>query len=734
MIASQALATQAIDLTGASQKKRVSRVLVVEDCPTQAHQLQGILASEHLEVDSAPDAECGLALFENKAFDLVITDIGLPGMSGIDLCARIKNHPNKGNVPVVLLTSLSDPMNIIRGLECGADNFVRKPCEAGHLLARVHGFLDKKASRKNGKRHAGVEVEFQGKTLTINSDREQILDVLIATFEDIVRTNQDLQTSQAELASAKRKVDEYARKLEGRVRTTEDKRNRAEQALLERERCYRGLVEFSPDAMLISRANKIVFANKPCLKLFGASIPEQVLGKSILDFIHPDYHDLVADRVRLLESGRPVPLSEEKIIRIDGTLVDVEISAAPFREDGVPTVQIVCRDISDRKTLEAQFQQAQKMEAVGKLAGGIAHDFNNLLTIILGLSEFLVMQLPDEDPMRGSILEIQKAGERAAHLTRQLLAFSRKAVVEPKVLDLNALVENTEKMLQRLIGEDVHLAVTLEPALSGVKADAGQIEQVIMNLAVNARDAMPRGGKLTITTSNVELDHDYAMLHPRVLPGSYVLLAVRDTGCGMSHQTKAHIFEPFFTTKGPGKGTGLGLATVYGIVTQSGGHLEVDTELGQGTSFNIYLPAVQIRQPSSDSCHGIKLAPHGTETVLLVEDEDAVRSVTKLALQALEYTVLEAETGAEAIRICERHKEPIHLLITDVVMPQMGGQQVATHVAACRPGIKVLFLSGYTDDAIVRHGILRSEVAFLQKPFTQIALGRKVREVLDQIP
>lgn len=731
------MSTLAIHPVGTSQlppRKRTSRVLVVEDCPTQAFQLQGTLASEYLEVEMASDGEAGLALFEASDFDLVITDIGLPGMSGIELCEQIKRHPRKGDVPVVLLTSLSDPMNIIRGLECGADNFIRKPFDARNLLARVNTFLDKKASRRNGKAHSGVQVDFQGKTLTVNSDREQILDVLIATFEDIVRTNQELQASKTELASAKRQVDEYARKLEGRVRITEEKRNRAEQALVESERRYRGLVEFSPDAMFISRANKIVFANKPCLKLFAALSPEQVLGKSILDFIHPDYHGLVRERIRALESGKPVPLSEEKIVRLDGRLVDVEISASPFLEDGVPAVQIVCRDISDRKTLEAQFQQAQKMEAVGKLAGGVAHDFNNLLTVILGFSAFLEAQLPATDPMKGSILEIKKAGERAAHLTRQLLAFSRKAVVEPKVLDLNALVADTEKMLQRLIGEDIRLTATFDPALGRVRADAGQIEQVIVNLAVNARDAMPQGGELAIATRNVELGDDYAMLHPQVKPGRYVMLSVRDNGSGMSQETKAHIFEPFFTTKGPGKGTGLGLATVYGIITQSGGHLEVDTELGQGTSFNVYLPLVDVCRTTSDSAFGTKIVPHGKETILIVEDEGEVRAVTRLALQALGYTVLEAVNGDQAIRVCERHGAPIHLLVTDVVMPGMGGQQVAERVAACKPGMRVLFVSGYTDDAVVRHGVLTSEVAFLQKPFTHASLGRKVREVLDQEP
>jgi PAS domain S-box-containing protein len=510
-------------------------------------------------------------------------------------------------------------------------------------------------------------------------------------------------------------------------------RKRSEKALTESEQRFRRLVEYSPDAMFINRQNKIVFLNNPCLKLFGASAPQQVIGRPVLDFIHPDYHAVVKERVRrLVELGEPVPLIEEKIVRLDGTTVDVEISASPFLDEGVTAIQVVCRDVSDRKKLEQQYHQAQKMEAIGQLAGGVAHDFNNLLTIISGYSELLVSRFPANDPTRGLIQEIHKAGERAALLTRQLLSFSRKAVIEPRVLDLNAIVTDTEKMLRRLIGEDIGLTTVLDPALGQVKADAGQIEQIIVNLAVNARDAMPKGGKLTIETHNVELDESYAAMHPEVKPGPYVMLAVSDTGCGMSEETKARIFEPFFTTKGVGKGTGLGLATVFGIVKQSGGHVGVYSEPGRGATFKVYLPPVEERVPSGKSLHGLKVAPHGSETILLVEDEDAVRGITRLALQMHGYTVLEAKNGAEALKFCEQRQGPIHLLITDVVMPDMGGREVAESMTAFKPGIKILYLSGYTDDAVVRHGILQAEVAFLQKPFSPIALANKVREVLDQ--
>jgi CheY-like chemotaxis protein len=335
--------------------------------------------------------------------------------------------------------------------------------------------------------------------------------------------------------------------------------------------------------------------------------------------------------------------------------------------------------------------------------------------------------------MTGFVREIQKAGERATRLTQQLLAFSRKAVVESRVLDLNALVTDTEKMMRRLIGEDIMLTTVLAPTLGRIKGDPGQIEQVIVNLVVNSRDAMSQGGKLTIETRDVEFDIDYTMMHPRVKPGRYVMLGVTDTGIGMTKETQSHMFEPFYTTKGLGKGTGLGLAMIYGIVTQGGGHFEVHSELGRGTSFKVYFPSVDESLPiGRKSSHGAHDAPRGDETILLVEDEEAVRKITKITLQSLGYTVLEAANGREALHLCEQHPDPIHLMITDVVMPEIGGRQVAEILATCRPQTKVLFISGYTDDAVVRHGIQQSEAAFLQKPFKAASLAKKVRAVLDR--
>jgi PAS domain S-box-containing protein len=390
-------------------------------------------------------------------------------------------------------------------------------------------------------------------------------------------------------------------------------------------------------------------------------------------------------------------------------------------------------DITERKKLEEQFRQAQKMEAIGQLAGGVAHDFNNLLTVISGYSEILLGSSGIEEGKKGLIREIGKAGERAASLTRQLLAFSRKQILEPRALDLNALIRDEEKMLRRLIGEDVTLATALDPALKRVKADPGQLEQVIMNLVVNARDAMPQGGRLTIETKSADLDGEYAKTHPRISAGRYVMLAVSDSGVGMTPEVKARIFEPFFTTKGMGKGTGLGLATVYGIVEQSGGHIDVYSEPGHGTSFKIFLPPVEEQRPSERPANGAMAMPEGSETILVVEDEDAVRAIALHSLQSCGYNVLEASDGKQALQRCEKHPGRIDLIVTDVVMPEMPGRLFVEHLAKTRPETKVLYMSGYTDDAVIRHGILQADTAFLQKPFTPQGLAKKVREVLDHL-
>jgi two-component system cell cycle sensor histidine kinase/response regulator CckA len=399
----------------------------------------------------------------------------------------------------------------------------------------------------------------------------------------------------------------------------------------------------------------------------------------------------------------------------------------------VPAVERELREAARRqehKRVEAQLLQSQKMEVVGRLAGGVAHDFNNLLTVILGYSELAEEMLNQDDVALAYLRNVGQAAERAAGLTRQLLAFARQQVIEPKVIHINDLILNLDKLLRRLIGEDIELVTLPAPNLGQVKVDPGQIEQVLVNLAVNARDAMPEGGKLTIETAPAILDEEYARQHAEVAPGEYIMLAVSDTGIGMDETIQAHVFEPFFTTKEPGKGTGLGLATCYGIIKQSNGYIWLYSEPGRGTTFKIYLPRVEdtVVSPQRDTR---STTPYGTETILFVEDEPMVRDISVQALRMQGYTVLEAVNGHEALRVAEEYEGDIHLLVTDVVMPQMGGTELAKRLPATYPDIKILFTSGYTDKAIVHHNVLAPGIAFLQKPFTPGTLTSKVREALD---
>ena len=506
-------------------------------------------------------------------------------------------------------------------------------------------------------------------------------------------------------------------------------RKRSEEKVRESEARLRVLVEQLP-AVLWTVDRELKFTSALGAGFARLKIkPEQILGTSLLDYFETNDQTFLP-----IAAHRRAVAGEPMTFHVEWKSGSYACHVEPLKDSDGQVSGAICMslDITDRKQLEEQLRQAQKMEAVGRLAGGIAHDFNNLLMVIQGYGDLLAERLPAGDPLRRNAEQIQMASQKASSLTRQLLAFSRKQMLAPKILNVQSVVADMEKILRRLIGEDIQLETSSAQDLGLIKADRSQIEQVILNLAVNARDAMPQGGRLTIETANVELDASYS--HPPAVlsPGKYVMLAVTDNGCGMDAETQAHVFEPFFTTKEKGKGTGLGLATVYGVVKQSGGYVWVYSEPGRGTSFKIYLPRVE-ESAAPASRDGNRMAgtlERGSETILLVEDEKGVRELAREYLTSSGYTVIEAENGHTALELAAMHVGPIHLLLTDVVMPGISGKELAERVGQVRPGIKIIYMSGYTDQAVVHHGILENDAVLLQKPFTLLTLAGKLREIL----
>ncbi|HUK90174.1 MAG TPA: PAS domain S-box protein, partial [Blastocatellia bacterium] len=520
-------------------------------------------------------------------------------------------------------------------------------------------------------------------------------------------------------------------------------RRQNEQALRRSEARLAGILNIADDAVIsINEKQTIILFNEGAQQVFGYS-RDEVLGHPLSMLLPERFHEHGRD-VELFRQSKDVvrKMGERREIfgrRKDGAEFPAEASISKLETSDERVLTVMLRDITERKRTEEalrhseeQLRQSQKMEAVGRLAGGIAHDFNNLLTAIIGYSELASLRINPADPISGNLDEIAKAAQRAASLTAQLLAFSRKQMLQPRVLDLSEQVRDIEEMLRRVIGEDIDLITILDSELWRVRVDPNQVQQVIVNLAVNARDAMPEGGTLTIETANIEVDEQYAQDHPGAGPGPHVLLAITDTGVGMNKETKEHIFEPFFTTKEMGKGTGLGLSTVYGIIRQSGGNVWVSSEPGKGSSFTIILPAIQSPEHEAERTVLSGSVTQGQETVLVVEDQETVLKLVRDILEHQGYRVLHALRPSDAITICNEYDGPIHLMITDVIMPQMNGRQLADYVAPTRPDMRVLFMSGYTDNAMVKEGILGPGAAFIQKPFQMSSLLYSVRDVLGK--
>jgi PAS domain S-box-containing protein len=502
----------------------------------------------------------------------------------------------------------------------------------------------------------------------------------------------------------------------------------AQRELREREEQFQKLAHASFDAIVITQDGVLREVNRGFLEIFGFDRMEEVLGRPVTDLVAEESRAEVERRYAGNVEGTYELLGRRR----DGKRLLLEATAGSHTIGGAPARITALRDMTERRALEEQVRQVQKMEAVGRLAGGVAHDFNNLLTVITINTELLLDDCERDDPRRADLQEVRKAAETAAGLTRQLLAFSRQQVIEPRVVVLDDVVRRTQQLLTRLIGEDIDLGTHFGTAPCVIHIDPGQLEQVIVNLVVNARDAMPTGGKLSIETSVVDIDEGFAAAHPPATRGRYAMLSVSDTGIGMDAETRARIFEPFFTTKGQGEGTGLGLATVYAIVEQSGGYIWVDSEPGKGATFRTYLPLYESAELPVSEDHVRQPAVRGTETVLLVEDAQAVRDVARRALEEHGYDVVDAPSASAALELAANLGRPVHLLLTDVVMPEMSGRVLAERIATLQPTAKVLYMSGYTDDAVIRHGVLRATTPFLQKPFTALALAARVREVLDR--
>jgi PAS domain S-box-containing protein len=820
------------------------RILLVEDSATQAEALRATLEGARFTVVHAESGEAAIAALDDGGFDLVVSDVMMPGISGYELCRIVKERPDTRGLPFVLLTSLNDPMAIVRGLECGADNYVTKPYTPSYLLARIRNTLDKYTLREGSKTSMGVNVRFLDTTFTITSDREQILDLFISSIEDVVRANEALQVSQRELSAAQQQLEKFASRM-------------AHQAQVSAEK-YSALMHSASDAIFVlDSEHRITEANARATELLGAPVEElrgrllyelatplsrdvlrehlmvlqgsdrttapdlefrhpvlgyvyfdlaasrtathdgeltlailhdvterraaaermrlseaqlakaqelahlasfefdaltgsinlsaelyRIFGRSreqvqhtvsaLLECVHPDDREALQQAGRALLAGATIGAHECRIVRPDGAIRHVHVRAEVHLGDSGSAGRLLgtVQDVTDWKQLEQQLQQSQKMEAIGRLAGGIAHDFNNLLTVITSYSDLALAEVEPDSQLRADLTEIRRAAESAASLTGQLLAFSRKQVVQPRPLVVEEVLREFDKVLRRIVGEDVEFVVTPGEGDAQVLADRGQIEQVVMNLVVNARDAMPAGGRLTIETATVDLQPGHT-LGIDLPPGGYRRLSVSDTGSGIEPRVMERIFEPFFTTKAPGQGTGLGLSTVHGIVKQLGGDVRVTTAPGAGTTFEVFLPIVTTDSGSSGPTPVPGLRRRGSETVLIVEDEPGLRALARRLLEAKGYTVLEARNGDEALEICESAGQRIDLVLTDVIMPGLNVRTMVERLSGSCAGVKVLFMSGYTDDDIMRSGLADPHVAFLQKPFTPQSLVAKVQEVLE---
>ena len=764
------------------------RILLLEDDEPDSYLIVRAMqqAEPGAKVDVASTHRQFTELLAARDYDLVLADHRLPDWTGMDALRELRRLGFE--MPLIIVTGALSDEHAVECVKGGAADYVLKKGTLARLPVAARRAVEEKRARDEARRTQELmeraqrerreheerflqladnidEVFFlfdakHTQTLYINpayeriwgrsceslyrdpqsfaepvpsADRARLLEYMgrIERGEQagkveyrVIQPNGDVRWLHAHAVPIRNEHGEVYR-IAGVVLDITESRE-AQLALEESAQRYRKLTDATFDAIVISQDGLLKEVNAGYVEMFGYAI-EELIGRPITDLIEPESTVEVKRRYSANVEGTYEVIGRRK----DGKKLFLEATGRTHDIGGRPARITALRDVTEKRTLEDQFRQAQKMEAVGRLAGGVAHDFNNLLTVIMSYTDMLSEGFLPQDPRADDLDQIRKAAVTAASLTRQLLAFSRQQVIEPRLVNLNDIVASSEKMLTRLIGEDVELVTSLTTDPLAVLIDPGQLEQVIMNLAVNSRDAMPTGGKLTLETAVVKMDAEYTRDHWPATPGGFAMVAVTDTGTGMDEETRARIFEPFFTTKEVGKGTGLGLATVYGIIKQSNGFIWVYSELGHGTTFKIYLPLVDKRAEQYGGQAEVTPLPTGTETILLAEDAAAVRMAARQILERSGYTVLEAPTGKDALTIASKRQAPIHLLLTDVVMPEMSGRELAEQFAEYRPASRVLYMSGYTDDAVIRHGLLRPGIAYLQKPFSPDTLARKVREVLD---
>ncbi len=690
-------------------------ILIVDDNEQSLYMLQVLLQGHNYKVTTANNGAEAMEFARNNPPDMIITDILMPVMDGFALCHQWMDSSQFKDIPFVFYTATyTDPKDESFALALGATRFIAKPIEPALLIKEIQEiFKEHRAAQKAAPAHPAKK-----ETVYLKEYNQALIRKLEDKMAQVEESNKQLSNlyKQAQQEISERKqIEESLRQSEAR--------------LAEAQRiAHLGNWEWNISTGELHWSDEVY-------RIFGV-LPQEfdATYQTFIQTIHPGDRDFVEKSIdAALYEKQPYNI-ECRILRPNGEQRAVHFQAEITLTNAGQPVQMIgiIQDITEAKQLEEQLRHSQKMEAIGRLAGGIAHDFNNLLTAILGYSQFLLNDLGMNNPLRQDVEMIKQAGERAAALTRQLLTFSRKQALQPQIINLNHIVTNVEQMLRRLLNENIELITIPEAELGQVEADPGQIEQVILNLAINARDAMLQGGKLIIETANTYLDEAYARQYIDVKAGPYIELTVSDTGIGMDTETQPYIFEPFFTTKGEGKGTGLGLATVHGIVKQSNGHIRVYSEPGYGTTFKIYLPQIGKIFTGAKQNHSKPESYSGTETILLVEDEKMVRDLAYAILTGHGYTVLQAGNGAQALDIAQQRTEAIHLLLSDVVMPKIGGIALASQLKAIHPETKILLMSGYSINIVERQAIHGANPGFINKPFTVASLSRTVRELLDQ--